>query len=173
MLPVVPDTDMVMMPPRLGGLGPEMTVSTLFEFAWMVSSTSTQVKDWLPTKLPISGGASYTERVADWAAAMALPLDPARNHYDRFVHLAFGLLLTWPLIELWRPRVVHTPGIAIVLGLLEHSSYFTTANPQLHCDPSFGTKEPLSSPGEMDGPLRSFFAEALPKLERDLGPWRP
>ena len=63
---------------------------------------------------------------ASWAEQwLGLSLDPSRNHYDRAVHLAFGLLVTWPLIELWRPRVPGRDGLAILLGLLTSTGLST------------------------------------------------
>jgi putative membrane protein len=53
-------------------------------------------------------GAHYTYSevpYADWLAALGLggdePAGAGRNHYDRFVHLAFGLLLAYPVREVF------------------------------------------------------------------------
>ena len=62
---------------------------------------------------------------------------------------------------------------ARVLEDLDGTEYFAERNPQLHCDPSFGTKPSLSHPDQMNDQLRAFFAEAMPLLERRLRPWLP
>ena len=41
-----------------------------------------------------------------------------RNHFDRFVHLAFGLLLTWPLAELLRSWLWGRARLAVAIAVL-------------------------------------------------------
>jgi putative membrane protein len=60
-------------------------------------------------------GAHYTYSkvpVGDWVQSA---LDLSRNHYDRFVHFSFGLLLGYPLRELGL-RVAHAHGIFSYAG---------------------------------------------------------
>jgi putative membrane protein len=50
-------------------------------------------------------GAHYTYSAVPFADRLAEAFGLERNHYDRFVHLAFGLLLGYPLRELTLRRV--------------------------------------------------------------------
>jgi putative membrane protein len=54
-------------------------------------------------------GAHYTYSETPLGAALAEAFGWARNHYDRFVHFGFGVLLAYPLHELAR-RVLHLRG---------------------------------------------------------------
>jgi putative membrane protein len=54
-------------------------------------------------------GAHYTYSLTPPGFWVRDALDLSRNHYDRFVHFAFGLLLTYPVRELAR-RVLHLHG---------------------------------------------------------------
>ena len=51
-------------------------------------------------------GSHYTYSAVPFTARLAEAFDLSRNHYDRFVHFAFGLLLAYPLREM-ALRVVH------------------------------------------------------------------
>lgn len=46
------------------------------------------------------------------------PWPSERNHYDRFVHLCFGLLVTLPIAELVHGRVTRTRGWAVAVAIL-------------------------------------------------------
>ncbi|MEQ8616633.1 MAG: DUF2238 domain-containing protein [Lacipirellulaceae bacterium] len=50
-----------------------------------------------------------------------------RNHYDRFVHLAFGILFTYPLAEacvkLWRLKRLHAISLAFTAVLAVSAAY--------------------------------------------------
>ena len=50
-------------------------------------------------------GAHYTYSLTPVGLWVRDALDLARNHYDRFVHLCFGLLLGYPVRELVRRRL--------------------------------------------------------------------
>lgn len=54
-------------------------------------------------------GAHYTYSLTPLGFWLQDALALSRNHYDRIVHFAFGLLLTYPLRELTR-RVLHVHG---------------------------------------------------------------
>ena len=45
-------------------------------------------------------GSHYTYSQVPLAGSLATTFDLGRNHYDRFVHLAFGLLIAYPLREI-------------------------------------------------------------------------
>jgi putative membrane protein len=45
----------------------------------------------------------WVERL--FGVSMAAHMDAERNHYDRFVHMAFGLLITFPIYEQLAPRL--------------------------------------------------------------------
>ena len=47
-----------------------------------------------------------------------------RNHFDRFIHFAFGLLLAYPIRELYcRIAVTHDMDVRIHLGAVERIAY--------------------------------------------------
>ena len=50
-------------------------------------------------------GAHYTYSLVPyrdwWRGLTGLVIDPERNHFDRFVHFAFGLLLAYPIREIF------------------------------------------------------------------------
>ena len=54
-------------------------------------------------------GSHYTYSLVPWAewveAATGVPVRPERNHYDRVLHFAFGLLCTVPIRELLRSPI--------------------------------------------------------------------
>jgi putative membrane protein len=54
-------------------------------------------------------GAHYTYSLTPFGDWLAATFDLARNHYDRLVHFAFGLLLSYPLHEVAR-RALHLRG---------------------------------------------------------------
>jgi putative membrane protein len=54
-------------------------------------------------------GAHYTYSLTPFGDSLAALLDLSRNPYDRLVHLAFGILLAYPLHELAR-RALHLRG---------------------------------------------------------------
>ena len=47
-----------------------------------------------------------------------------RNHYDRLVHLLYGLLITWPAIEACRKSGVRRPSLAAVQFILATSAVY-------------------------------------------------
>jgi putative membrane protein len=67
---------------------------------------------WLYSRVPYDAwcDALFGVRPSDWIGA-------TRNHYDRFVHLCFGLLATRPMLELVRRHVATTPGWAILVAV--------------------------------------------------------
>lgn len=58
----------------------------------------------------------YHEWWAQLAGGAAHP-DPARNHYDRFVHLCFGLFGLVPITEIVHRHVTRSKGWAVVVGI--------------------------------------------------------
>lgn len=66
-------------------------------------------------------GSHYTySRVPwmDWSRALlGWAPDWERNHYDRFLHLGFGLLLTPPIVELLRRPLAASPVLQHVLAV--------------------------------------------------------
>lgn len=109
-----------------------------------------------------------------------------RNHYDRIVHLAFGLLLVYPLRELAR-RVLHLHGgwayAVPVLAVLSLSSGYEIVESWAAriVDPELGTAFVGTQGDEWDaqkdmslallGALLALFATALYRRRTGREPW--
>ena len=59
--------------------------------------------------------------LGEWAKAW---LHTDRNHYDRLVHLLYGLLITWPVIEACRMKGVQWPSLTAVQFILATSAVY-------------------------------------------------
>jgi putative membrane protein len=59
--------------------------------------------------------------LGEWAKGW---LHTDRNHYDRLVHLLYGLLITWPAIEACRKSGVRRPSLAAVQFILATSAVY-------------------------------------------------
>lgn len=67
---------------------------------------------WLYSRVPYDDlwEALFGGRPSDW-------LHATRNHYDRFVHLCFGLFVTPPMVQLVRRHVAARQGWSIVVAI--------------------------------------------------------
>jgi putative membrane protein len=59
--------------------------------------------------------------LGEWAKGW---LHTDRNHYDRLVHLLYGLLITWPVIEACRAKGVRWPSLTAVQFILATSAIY-------------------------------------------------
>lgn len=59
--------------------------------------------------------------LGEWAKGW---LHTDRNHYDRLVHLLYGALITWPVMEACRKKGVRWPSLAAVQFILATSAIY-------------------------------------------------
>lgn len=114
--------------PRVTVLHNAPTLLFLIAFPWLAQRFKLSDASWLCVfgflaLHTIGGRYTYTNTPYDvwFEALIGQGLNPLmgweRNHYDRFVHLAFGLLTVGPVAELLQKHMRVTRGLAIYIGV--------------------------------------------------------